>query len=131
VTIKVYERNTPQATRELEIHRRLKVAASDHAGSRLVRTLLDSFSVEGSGGSHVCLIHKPLGMSLAALRAKFKDRKLPKDLLKVSLIHLFYALDYLHTEVGVVHAGIASSPPSGCLQDADLIIQTYKKTICF
>ena len=104
--MKVYERDTPQATRELEIHHRLRNISTGHEGSQLIRTLLDHFSIPVTGGSHACLIHRPLGMSLADLRARAKGRKLPANALKLAVIHLLYALDFLHTEAGVIHGGM-------------------------
>ena len=43
-------------------------------------------------------------------RAKSPSRKLPEDLLKLTLIHIFHALDFLHTEAGVAHTGTHRIP---------------------
>lgn len=104
--MKVYERNSMQARRELEIYRHFNSMTTEHVGSMLVRTALDSFDICTPNGHHLCLIHKPLGMSLAGLRARARAQKFPEDLLKPTLIHIFYALDFLHAEASVIHAGM-------------------------
>ena len=105
VTLKVCERNATQATREVAVYRYLNTINTNHSGSTLVRTINDAFEVVGCEGSHQCLVHKPLGMSLSSLRARCPSRKMPEQLLKLTLTHIFLALDFLHTEARVVHTG--------------------------
>lgn len=115
--MKVYERDSTQGRRELEVYRHFNSITTEHVGSTLVRTALDHFDVCTPKGHHLCLIHKPLGMSLAGLRARARAQKFPEDLLKPTLIHIFYALDFLHAEAGVIHAGVilpAVSSPLCC-----------------
>lgn len=104
--MKVYERDSTQARRELEIYRHFNSITTEHVGSTLVRTALDNFNVRTPKGHHLCLIHKPLGMSLAGLRARTRAQKFPEDLLKPTLIHIFHALDFLHAEASVILAGM-------------------------
>lgn len=40
------------------------------------------------------------------LLTKFAAKLLPEKLLKMTLLHMLLALDYLHTEVGIIHTGI-------------------------
>lgn len=106
VAMKVYERNSTQARRELEIYCHFNSITTEHVGSMLVRTALDNFDICTPEGPHLCLIHKPLGMSLAGVRARARAQKFPVDLLKPTLIHIFHALDFLHAEASVIHAGM-------------------------
>ena len=103
--MKVYERDSAQAQRELEVYRYFNSITTGHIGSTLVRTALDNFDIYTPNGHHICLIHKPLGMSLAGLRARAQAQKFPEDLLKLTLIHIFLALDFLHAEARVIHTG--------------------------
>jgi serine/threonine protein kinase len=105
VTLKVCERNSVQARRELDVYKHLSTITSRHSGSRLVRTLLDAFEITGSEGSYQCLVHKPLGMSLSDLQARCPSQRLPEHLLKLTLIHVLLMLDFLHTEAQVIHTG--------------------------
>ncbi len=105
VTLKVCERNSVQARRELEVYQHLNTITTRHSGSRLVRTLLDAFEITGSEGNYQCLVHKPLGMRLSDLQARCPSQRLPEHLLKLTLIHILLMLDFLHTEAQVVHTG--------------------------
>src|ERR1700743_1205660 len=105
--MKVCERNSTQGQRQLEVYRHFNYFASDNGGSTLVRTVLDSFEIIEPKGRYLCLIHKPLGMSLAELRARARERKFPEDLLKPTLIHIFHSLDFLHSDANVIHTGAA------------------------
>ncbi|MCJ1398649.1 hypothetical protein MMC11_001850 [Xylographa trunciseda] len=106
VTIKVCERNSVQARREVKVYQHLNAITSRHSGSRLVRTLLDAFEINSSDGNYQCLVHKPLGMSLSNLQARSPFQRLPENLLKLTLIHILLALDFLHTEALVIHTDL-------------------------
>ncbi|EQL34364.1 hypothetical protein RJZ56_003286 [Blastomyces dermatitidis] len=103
--MKVYERDFTQAQRELHVYNQLNLIVTEHIGSTLVRTAVDNLDISLPKGNHLCLVHKPLAMSLAELRARAPSRKFPEDLLKPTLIHIFYALDFLHSEAQVIHTG--------------------------
>lgn len=69
--------------------------------------MLDNFEVTGSTGKkHQCLVHKPLGINLADLQDNYPSGKYTKELLRATLKHVFMALDFLHTEAQVIHAGM-------------------------
>jgi len=105
VAIKIYERDSEQALREVRICRHIDSMTTAHIGSQLVRTSLDDFEVERPLGKNVCIVHTPLAMSLANLRAKIPSRTFDESLIKSSLYHLLLALDFLHTEARIIHAG--------------------------
>lgn len=107
VTLKLYERDSTHAEREIQVYEYLKRLKSCHAGTVLVRTVLNKFQLSSADGSrfYQCLIHPPLGMSLFELRNRCPRRVFPETLLKPTLIHILLALDFLHTEAHVIHAG--------------------------
>lgn len=104
--MKVCEQDTPTIRRELAAYRHLDTITTSNAGALLVRELLDSFMITGGAGEHQCLVHEPLGLSMETLRQLCPGRKLPENLLKPFLIHLLQALDFLHTDAKLIHAGI-------------------------
>ncbi len=106
VTLKMCEPDSPTTRRELAAYSHLDAIATSNPGALLVRQLLDSFTVTGSAGEHQCLVHEPLGMSMETLRQLSPGQKLPKDLLKVFLIHVSQTLDFLHTDAEMIHTGI-------------------------
>lgn len=105
--MKIFERDSGHGKREKEIYNHLTTLNSTHTGSSLVRNALDDFQLKSSDNScsYQCLVHTPLAMSLFELRNRTAARVLPENLLKPTLIHILLALDFLHTEAGVIHTG--------------------------
>ena len=106
LTLKVCEQDSPAIRRELAAYSHLDTITTSNPGALLVRELLDSFKAIGPASEHQCLVHEPLGMSMETLRQLSPGRKMPESLLRVFIIHLLHALDFLHTDAKMVHAGI-------------------------
>ena len=70
--------------------------------------MLDNFEVTGPKGTYHCVVHEPLLTSVLHFQAGFDPPSLPEDLLKGLLQQVLLALDYLHTEVNVIHTGLSS-----------------------
>lgn len=104
----MFERDSAEGKREVEVYSHLDACSASHDGAMFVRTALDSFQVGSVGGLYQCLVHQPLGISLHDLRNRFAAKVLPETLVKLTLLHLLLALDYLHTEAGIIHTGRAS-----------------------
>lgn len=105
VTLKI---GTPQALEnEHRVLRLLKTIKSNHAGSLLVRQMLDEFEVDNKDGVFQCIIHPPLAISVKEFRKLFPSHatRIPTGMLKLVLKHLLLALDFLHTEAKVIHTG--------------------------
>lgn len=105
VTLKACEQDSQVARRELAAYTHLNTITTSNPGALLVRELLDSFKATGPAGECQCLVHESLGMSMETLRRLCPGRKLPEDLLKAFLTHLLQALDFLHTDAKMIHAG--------------------------
>ncbi|KAJ3946659.1 uncharacterized protein N0V96_003032 [Colletotrichum fioriniae] len=69
------------ARNEEVVLRHLERLESEHPGQKLLRSIKDSFELQGKIGPHVCLIFEPLGLSLADIR-ELAGGKLPENLLK-------------------------------------------------
>jgi serine/threonine-protein kinase SRPK3 len=105
-TLKVFGRDLLEGKRELELYDRINAANTSHAGAMLVRTALDNFQIANAKGRYQVIVHQPLGIRLYDLRHRFVDKILPEGAVKMTLIHLLLALDYLHTEAGIIHTGM-------------------------
>ena len=90
---------------ELEMYRRIAKGPKSHPGRQAVRSVLDSFHVDGIGEQHRCLVHSPLGDNLSDFLRRNPVRRLPRPILAFVLHRLFLALDYLHRECHVIHTG--------------------------
>ncbi|KAK1141271.1 hypothetical protein N8T08_009174 [Aspergillus melleus] len=91
---------------ELNIYKRIQGASQSHRGRRYVRSLLDTFDVNGPEYKHRCLVHPPLWESVLDFLHRNPVRRLPPPIVAVTLHRLFLALDYLHTECKVIHTDI-------------------------
>lgn len=99
-------REDPEAARdELRIMQHLIKADPAHWGSASVLTILDSFEVEGSDRTHLCLVLEPMRENLSFFQKRWLDGKLPLSLVKRYLRCLLEGLDYLHSCGDVLHGG--------------------------
>ena len=70
-----------------------------------MRKMYDSFEVEGPHGTHICLIHQPLGISLGELKELTPDGLFSADLARQTLRCILTGLQFLHKEAEVIHTG--------------------------
>lgn len=111
VLIKVCTQSAVTVKREVEALNHINaLPKSKHVGRTLIRPLLDHFEVRSEHATFQCLVHKPMAMTLAALRKKLSGDRFPENLLKLVLKHVLLALDFLHSEAQVIHTGEFSSP---------------------
>jgi serine/threonine-protein kinase SRPK3 len=109
VALKVYKRGASGAAdevnHELGIYEHVAMVKSSHPGQKYVRSILDRFQVPGPTGSHWCLVRETVGESCESLQQSASHARLAKHFLRDILKGLLSALDYLHRECNVIHAG--------------------------
>lgn len=105
VTLKVYTRGD-SSQEEFQIYKRISDANPAHPGHRHMRTALGQFTIERPGGKHLCLVQKPMWDSFGDLLYRNPQHRFTPELLKIGLMQIFLALDYLHTECRLVHTGM-------------------------
>jgi hypothetical protein len=106
VAVKVYTRQKSQMNRELQAYEHLGKLDSSHPGQAYIRGVYDTFEIHAPWGRHVCLVHPPLHMTVGALQKRGLHQRYNEVLLRETLVRIFRALDFLHTEADVVHTGI-------------------------
>lgn len=77
--------SSQKPSRELEVLKHLAATQASYVGAHFVRTLLDSFVIQGRVGTHQCLIMEPLLASLHDLQQTLNPKSLTEDMLKTSL----------------------------------------------
>lgn len=87
------------------MYRRIEKGSKRHPGRSAIRSLIDVFNLDGPDGTHRCLVHHPLLESVLTLLHRNPIVRLPEPVLAFILQRLFLALDYLHNECSIVHAG--------------------------
>ena len=107
VALKVYI-NSSKYHRELPIYEEINNLQTIHEGRRYVRKMYDSFELQGPHGTHICLVHQPLGISLGELKELTPDGLFSPELIRQTLRCILTGLQFLHKEVGVIHTGMLS-----------------------
>ena len=116
---------------ELNMYKRLEKGSKKHPGRDAVRSLHDTFDIDGPHGQHRCLVHPPLWESVLTFLQRNPVRRLPTPVLAFVLKRLFLALDYLHTECKVIHTGLCSAHHTFFVHSALImgLLKTSKQTI--
>jgi non-specific serine/threonine protein kinase len=107
MVLKIHVNSLP-FNRELEIYQHLKTIALDHSGRYNIRTLSDSFKLQGPLGLHDVFVFQPLGFSLSDFQTTQPNEVFSRDLAIEALCQVLPALDYLHKVANVTHTGEAS-----------------------
>ncbi|RAH63641.1 kinase-like protein [Aspergillus piperis CBS 112811] len=91
---------------ELNMYKFMEQSPTTHPGREVIRTLLDTFYIDGPQDKHHCLVHPPLWESVLAFLHCNPVERLPSAVIAVVLHRLFLALDFLHTECKIAHTDI-------------------------
>ncbi|PYI27291.1 kinase-like protein [Aspergillus indologenus CBS 114.80] len=95
-----------QVDNELNMYKYMEQSPTTHPGRDVIRTLLDTFYIDGPQDKHRCLVHHPLWESVLAFLRRNPVERLPSPVIAVVLHRLFLALDFLHTECHIAHCDI-------------------------
>ncbi|KAJ4387393.1 hypothetical protein N0V93_007984 [Gnomoniopsis smithogilvyi] len=98
-----------QLDNEISMYKRIEAGPKNHVGRSAVRSMLDSFNIDGPDGQHRCLVHPPLWESVLDFLHRNPVRRLPAPVLAFILQRTFQALDYLHSECQIIHTDIKAS----------------------
>ncbi|KAG6290732.1 hypothetical protein E4U46_001627 [Claviceps purpurea] len=91
---------------ELNTFKRIENSPIAHPGRGAVRSLLDTFDIDGPNGRHSCLVHPALWENLNLARRRTCAERFSGPAMASVLKHLFHALDLLHQECHIVHTDI-------------------------
>lgn len=105
MALKIANANASSARHDREVEEHISMADPSHRGRSLLRTLLDSFEVNGPECSYSCLVYPPMREPLSMYQRRFDGRKMPLPLIKTYIRALLTGLDYLHTNCKTVHTG--------------------------
>jgi serine/threonine protein kinase len=92
---------------EASILRRIQEINPTHPGRSNCPHLIDQFRVESEHGEHTVFVTLVSGPSVFTVQRLLENdkKRLPLPVLKQWLREMLMALDYIHTEVGVIHSG--------------------------
>ena len=104
VALKVYI-NSSKYHRELPIYEEINNLQTAHEGQKYIRKMYNSFELQGPHGTHICLVHQPLGISLGELKELTPDGLFSPELIRQTLRCILTGLQFLHKEVRIIHTG--------------------------
>lgn len=106
MALKIYINNSA-CHRELPFYERLSNALpSEHPGAGNIRKLLGSFDIAGPHGKHITLVLQASQMSLHNMDTVWmRGCGLGEALVKGAIQELLKAVDFMHTDLQVVHTG--------------------------
>lgn len=97
--------NLESARLELDIANRIRDGPKRHEGREFVRSILDSFTITGPHGQHICIVFEPLREPLWLLRKRSEEASLPLTVVRALLHLLLEGLNYLHSGCHIIHTG--------------------------
>lgn len=105
VALKIYI-NASKVHRELPVYQHINSIQSSHPGKNHVRELFSHFEIEGPHGKHICLVHKPLGLTLDELKDEMEAKVVSKEVLIELFRYVLQGLEFLHEEAKVIHTDL-------------------------
>lgn len=105
MALKIVNNNASSVNHEREVEEHISTADPSHRGHSVIRTLLNSFEVNGPKGSYSYLVYPPMREPLSMYQRRFNDRKMPLPLVKVYIHALLTGLEYLHKECRIIYTG--------------------------
>ncbi|KZF26692.1 protein kinase [Xylona heveae TC161] len=108
VAIKIYI-NCSKYHREVPIYEEINKLETNHEGQTYVRKMYTSFELQGPYGTHICLVHQPLGISLGELKGLISDKVFDGELIRQTMRCILTGLHFLHKEVRVIHTDLQPS----------------------
>ncbi|CZT07638.1 related to protein kinase [Rhynchosporium agropyri] len=107
------------AEHEMKVSKRISTANPSHPGASYIQVPIDNFQIDGSEGSHICLVYHPMRETLYDFRSRFKNKRFPPQILKLYIALLLQGRNYLHSECHIIHTG--KSPISDLKEDNVLV----------
>lgn len=92
---------------EWKAYNKLSGMETTHEGVRYIREILGRFEITGpSGSEHACFVFDVAGLHLQDLEKIYPGHRLPTNLAKDVMRNVLQAMDFLHSEAGIVHTDI-------------------------
>ncbi|OAX83200.1 CMGC protein kinase [Emergomyces africanus] len=95
-------------------------AKTKHSGHEHIRKFISSFEVQGPHAKHTCIVQQALGITMDHLFPHLKNKSLTLEHAKPFLRQLLFALDFLHTQAGIIHTVLDLQPKNLLLPVSNL-----------
>ncbi|KAK2946116.1 putative serine/threonine protein kinase [Blattamonas nauphoetae] len=101
-----------------------QISQADPEMKERVCHLLDSFSIVGPNGKHICIVTEALGPSLLSLIRLYNHRGIPLPIVRHITKQLLQSLDFLHRKLKIIHTDLK---PENILLEWPIVF-THAKT---
>lgn len=97
---------TEAALDEVKLLEKVADVCKDSGANTPIVYLLDSFTITGSNGQHVCMVFEVLGASLLKLIRLYKHQGIPLEIVKRIAKQCLEGLDILHSKCAIIHTDL-------------------------
>ncbi|KJZ75964.1 hypothetical protein HIM_04788 [Hirsutella minnesotensis 3608] len=125
VTVKIAALDA-NADWEARILRVIAKAQPSHEGLEFIRTPIDEFRIARPEGTHSCLVYTPMRETICQLQRRLRRQRLAPPLFRFFIYCLLEALDYLHTECGLIHTDIKDDNIMVTIESDDVLADFAK-----
>ncbi|XP_074600425.1 SR splicing factor protein kinase isoform X2 [Brevipalpus obovatus] len=116
---------TETALDEIKLLRNVRESDPNDPHCNKVVQLLDDFRINGTNGSHVCMVFEVLGHNLLKLIIRSNYEGIPLQNVKSIIKQVLQGLEYLHTKCQIIHTDIK---PENILIEVD---ENYIRRLAF
>ncbi|KAJ5356918.1 hypothetical protein N7517_011527 [Penicillium concentricum] len=98
--------SSTSASELLRIEQTVAQKSPSHTGYAVIRNCLESFGLESSDKTHLCLLYEAMREPMSEFQKRFENRRMSLPVAKAYIVLLLLGLQYLHAECRLIHTDL-------------------------